>query len=106
RGYSPEVAKQIDDEVARIIEEGKQRARAILEEHRKALDVVAKKLLEVETLEREEYEEILKMQGVEIRDIYREMREKEERVGDPTKVLEPDAQVGEGMKASVEEESQ
>lgn len=93
RGFSDEVAKMIDDEVAEIIENGKKRAREILTANRKALDVVAKKLLEVETLEREEYEEILKQQGVEIKDAYKEMREKEERIGDPTKVLEPDTDV-------------
>ncbi len=93
RGYSLEVAKLIDDEVKNIVETGKQRAREILEKNRKALDVVAKRLLEVETLERDEYEALLKQEGVEIRDVYREMREKEERVGDPTKALEPDTDV-------------
>lgn len=88
RGYSLEIAKQIDDEVAFIIETGKARAKEILTKHRKALDTVAKRLLEVETLEREEYEAILKVEGVEIKDAYKEMREKEERMGDPTKALE------------------
>jgi cell division protease FtsH len=92
RGYSPEVAKQIDDEVSRIIEEAKQRARDILTKHRKALDAIAKKLMEVETLERDEYEEILKTEGIEIQDIYRDMKEQEERAGDPTKSLEPPAE--------------
>ena len=88
RGYSLEVAKQIDDEVRAIIEEGKKRAREIITKHRGALDAIAKRLLEVETLEREEYEAILKVQGVEIQDAYKSMREKEERMGDPSKALE------------------
>jgi cell division protease FtsH len=88
RGYSPEVAKAIDDEVARIIEEGKERAREILVRHRKALEAVAKRLLEVETLEREDYEAILAQEGVKIEDAYKDMREKEERVGDPSKAIE------------------
>lgn len=88
RGYSLEIAKQIDDEVRLIIESGKARAREIVTKYRSALDAIAKRLLEVETLEREEYEEILKQEGVEIKDAYREMREKEERIGDPTKALE------------------
>ncbi len=88
RGYSLEVAKQIDDEVRAIIEGGKARAREIITKHRSALDAIAKRLLEVETLEREEYETILKTQGVPINDAYREMREKEERIGDPSKALE------------------
>jgi cell division protease FtsH len=88
RGYSLEVAKQIDDEVRAIIEGGKARAREIIVKHRGALDAIAKRLLEVETLEREEYEAILKAQGVVIQDAFKEMREKEERIGDPTKALE------------------
>lgn len=93
RGYSPEIAKAIDDEVARLIEAGKATARGILEENRKALDAIAKKLIEVETLEREEYEAILEREGVEIKDVYRDMREEEDRLGDPTKAIEfsPDA---------------
>jgi cell division protease FtsH len=88
RGYSLEVAKQIDDEVKAIIAGGKKRAREILIKNRPALDAVAKRLLEVETLEREEYEAILTAQGVTINDAYKEMREKEERIGDPSKALE------------------
>lgn len=88
RGYSLEVARAIDDEVNHIIATAKNRAKEILVTHRKALDAVAKRLLEVETLEREEYEEILKTEGVKIQDVYKEMREKEERLGDPTKALE------------------
>jgi cell division protease FtsH len=88
RGYSLEIAKQIDDEVRAIIETGKIRAREIITKYRSALDAIAKRLLEVETLEREEYEAILKVEGVPINDVYREMREKEERIGDPTKALE------------------
>lgn len=85
RGYSPQVAKAIDDEVARIIEEGKDKAREIVTKHRKALDVISKKLVEVETLEREEYEALLKAEGVVIQDVYREAREKEAKNGDPSK---------------------
>lgn len=88
RGYSLEVAREIDEEVRRIVDTAKQQARDILTKYRSALDVVAKRLIEVETLEREEYEAILKAQGVKIEDAYRDMREKEERIGDPTKALE------------------
>lgn len=95
RGYSLEVAKHIDEEVHYIVDSSKKRAQDILIKHRKALDAVAKRLLEVETLEREEYEAILKVEGVKIEDAYKEMREKEERIGDPTKALEitPDTDV-------------
>lgn len=88
RGFSLEIARAIDEEVKDIIETGKARAKEILMKHRKALDAVAKRLIEVETLEREEYEAILKAEGVKIEDVFKEMREKEERIGDPTKALE------------------
>ena len=88
RGYSPQIAKAIDDEVAKIIEEGKEKAREVLTQHRKALDVISKKLYEVETLEREEYELLLKAEGVEIKDAYKEERLAEEKIGDPSKALE------------------
>lgn len=89
RGYSPQIAKAIDDEVAKLIEAGKQTAREILEKHRTALDSISKKLVEVETLEREEYEALLKAEGVVIKDFYRDEREKEAAlVGDLSKSVE------------------
>jgi cell division protease FtsH len=88
RGYSIEVAREIDEEVRRIIDTARNRAKEILTKHRSALDAVAKRLIEVETLEREEYEAILLQQGVKIEDAYKDMREKEERTGDPTRALE------------------
>jgi cell division protease FtsH len=88
RGYSPQIAKAIDDEVNKIIEGGKEKAREILTQYRPALDVISKKLFEVETLEREAYEVLLKAEGVPINDVYRDARIAEEKIGDPTKALE------------------
>lgn len=62
--YSQDIAAKIDAEVARIIDEGKTRARQVLEENRKALDAIADRLVEVETLEREEFETILIANGI------------------------------------------
>lgn len=91
RGYSPEVAKAIDDEVSRLIADGMTTAREILSKHRQALDAISRKLIEVETLERDDYEAILKAEGVEIQDVYRDARLAEEKLGDPTKAIEFDA---------------
>ena len=88
RGYSPQIAKAIDDEVNKIIDEGKERAKEILTKYRPALDVISKKLFEVETLEREAYEVLLKAEGVPINDVYRDARIAEEKMGDPSKALE------------------
>jgi cell division protease FtsH len=62
--YSNEVAAKIDAEVARIISEAKVKAREVLEGHRKALDAMSAKLVEVETLEREEFEKLLIANGI------------------------------------------
>jgi cell division protease FtsH len=85
RGYSPQVAKAIDDEVKRFIEAGKEKAREILTTHRAALDSISEELMKVETLERAEYEELLKQAGVEINDAYRDEREADLAAADPTK---------------------
>lgn len=87
RGYSPQVAKLIDDEVARIIEEGKVKAREALTTHIDALHAISKKLAEVETLEREEYEALLKQHGVEIKDAFKEKYGHDREVGDPSSAL-------------------
>lgn len=94
RGYSQAVAKEIDDQIERIIENAKNQARHVISKHREALDAIAKRLVDVETLEREEYEAILKRFGVEIQDAYRKDREAEERVGDPSRALEGGASSG------------
>jgi len=88
RNVSADVAKLIDEEVSRIIAEGMEKAEAILTKHRTALDVISKRLMEVETLEREEYEALLKREGVEIKDAYKDVYKDDERIGDPTRGLE------------------
>ncbi|MBO9371481.1 MAG: cell division protein FtsH, partial [Chloroflexi bacterium] len=59
RDYSEAVAQQIDEEVRQIIHTAYRRARQVLEEHRDQLDAVAQRLLEVETLEAEEFVAVL-----------------------------------------------
>ncbi len=87
RGYSPQIAKAIDDEVNKIIQDGMQKAQEILTKYRTALDNISVRLAEVETLEREEYEALLKQEGVMINDAYKKQRDLDEAVADPTKVL-------------------
>ncbi len=58
RDYSDDVANQIDREVRRIVQEAYVQARSILAEYRGQLDAIATKLLEVETISREEFEAI------------------------------------------------
>jgi cell division protease FtsH len=56
RDYSEAIAEKIDSEVRKIVEESYELARKLLIEYREKLDLVANKLLEVETISREEFE--------------------------------------------------
>ena len=56
-----------DEESQRIAKEAMERAKAVLSTHRQALDAVAKKLMEVETLEQAEYEVILTAHGIPLK---------------------------------------
>ncbi len=53
--YSDEIAREIDDEVRRIVEAAHQRARDILTEHRANLGSLSETLVKRETLEKEEF---------------------------------------------------
>jgi hypothetical protein len=59
RNFSEETARAIDGEVRSMIETEHKRARAILTERRRVLDEIAKRLLEIETLERTELEKMV-----------------------------------------------
>ena len=57
--YSAETAKRIDDEVERIMREGHERAREVLEGRREQMGTMARVLLERETVEGEAVEALL-----------------------------------------------
>ncbi len=58
RNYSEEVAREIDREVRRIVEEAYTRAKQALLRHKAALIAVAERLLEVETIDAAEFERL------------------------------------------------
>jgi cell division protease FtsH len=58
RDYSEAVAEQIDAEVRKIVDESYKKAREIIREYRDKLDAVANRLLEVETITRDEFEKL------------------------------------------------
>jgi len=60
KNYSEEIAAKIDQEVHRFISIAEATANKILETRKKVLDAIAKALLEKETLEQEEFYNILK----------------------------------------------
>jgi cell division protease FtsH len=58
RDYSEKIAEQIDLEVRKLVSNAYDQAKSILTEYRSRLDAVAGRLLEVETISREEFESI------------------------------------------------
>jgi cell division protease FtsH len=72
--YSEKVAAEIDAEVSRIIDEAKTRAMKVIQDHRGALDAIAKELIEKETVEREDFEKTLIANGIT-------PKKKEEEIG-------------------------
>jgi cell division protease FtsH len=53
--YSDEIAREIDDEIRRVVESAHQRAIAILTEHREGLTTTSEILLKRETIEKDEF---------------------------------------------------
>jgi len=64
REYSEKVAAEIDAEVSRIMTEARGVAEKVLSQHEKAFELVTRRLVEKETIEREEYESIIVAQGI------------------------------------------
>lgn len=60
RNYSEDVARAIDEEVRGFVDEAHQRARHILLERRTVLEALAKKLIEAESIDGKELEELVK----------------------------------------------
>lgn len=64
RDYSEAVGEVIDGEVSKIMNDAYQRAESVIKEYKKALEAISKALIEVETLERDEFEKILIANGI------------------------------------------
>lgn len=62
--YSQEVAAKLDSETTRLLKEGHKKALEVLIKHKPALHAMSKYLTEVETMEQEEFEKLLLMNGI------------------------------------------
>lgn len=62
--YSEKISAEIDNEVSKIMNEAMVRVEAIVNEHRHVLDAIAKRLIEVETIEQKEFNEMLVAHGI------------------------------------------
>ena len=61
---SEDTSKQIDHEVSKLMNKALGEAEEILKTHKKALDSLSKELIKVETLEREDFEKLLILNGI------------------------------------------
>ena len=62
--YSEAVSAQIDAEVKKIVDDAYQKARTIITEKRAVLNAIAQKLVEVENIERDDFEKLLIANGI------------------------------------------
>ncbi len=91
--YSDEIAREIDDEIRRIVEEAHQTAKDVLTEHREAMDRISKILLERETINSEQFEQLLDGRSEE--DVF---GEEEEETKPPEPEPEPERPQREGPR--------
>ncbi|WP_028125028.1 ATP-dependent zinc metalloprotease FtsH [Eremococcus coleocola] len=95
--YSESIAFEIDNEVRRIMEEAHQDATEIITAHRQQLDVIANKLLEIETLDKRQIKSLFETghmpldsdeeeaeQEPEKADSFEEAKEKAQEEADPS----------------------
>jgi cell division protease FtsH len=61
---SEKIASEVDAEVSRIMNDAEKRAKETIESNKPLLDAIAQRLIEVETMEREEFETLLHAHGV------------------------------------------
>ena len=63
--YSDEIAREIDDEIRRIVEDSHERARKVLTDHVEELQRLSKILIEYETIDRDEFLRLLAGESAE-----------------------------------------
>jgi cell division protease FtsH len=89
--YSDEIAREIDDEIRRVVEEAHQTAKDILGGRREALDRISKILLERETIDAKQFEKLL--EGAKAEEVFPADEEEAE-----TPEPEPEAEKGTGRE--------
>lgn len=65
--YSENISAQIDAEVRKIMNTAHETAQKVLTENKRVLEIIAHRLIEVENIEREEYEQILTAHGIKFK---------------------------------------
>jgi len=95
RDFSEETARQIDQEVRRLIDEAYQAARTLIESHKDAMHRIAAALLERETIDAEEVR--LLVEGKELPPMRSVLASPSDQGGTPLSALKPESNGGPGF---------
>jgi cell division protease FtsH len=85
--YSEEIAREIDDEIRRIVEDAHERARKVLSEHIDELQRLSKILIEYETIDREQFQNLLG--GMPAEEVFKDHEKHGEPVADEQPAKQP-----------------
>src|SRR6476619_7016446 len=92
--YSDEIAREIDDEIRRIVEAAHQRAKDILSERRDSLETISKILVKRETIDAKEFVALL--EGKPAEEVFVDEEEPPSKPAEP--VAEPEKAAREGSR--------
>lgn len=68
RNYSEEIAKEVDGEVIRFMNDALKNASDVLKKNKNALDAIANQLMEKETIEREDFDKLISSFNIKLKD--------------------------------------
>lgn len=64
---SPDLARKVDEEIEKYVREGLETARRVVREYKEVLEAITRRLIEVENIEREEFEGILRTYKIPVK---------------------------------------
>lgn len=64
---SPDLARKVDEEIEKYVREGLETARRVVREYKEVLEAITKRLIEVENIERDEFEGILRTYKIPVK---------------------------------------
>jgi cell division protease FtsH len=64
---SPDLARKVDEEIEKYVREGLETARRVVREYRNVLEAITRRLIEVENIERDEFEGILRTYKIPVK---------------------------------------
>ena len=104
QAYSEETANEIDEEVKRIVHEGYEKAQNILNENMEKLLAVADALMELETIDGDQFERIYSGE-ISVEGLVEEFKEKIAKIDEQNKVeASNQAKIEEDEKAALEQD--